>query len=356
MFGSSGAQVGPVCWLRRPTVVSKQSSHLNAAPARSGMNLLPPPPIIDAERVVKGRHAGELLDRGTVDDETGNVLLMRESGDGSWAAGVVHTVKPTGTSDDQKMCSDAAEFLGGGAVKKSLGGGSAQAGALSLLPSRAAKVGATAKEAARARAATAAALQPRAVGKGERLLPKSARSAPASAAAAGRGSEATGQGRSKRARDGGGSTASGEPEREVEGGSNTGEGHGLERGAGNGNAERRVPLSRAVWAMACLARHSPFLTESQRDAIAEMTELHRAASTRAREAAAAQPPRRAEAGAVADEGGDGEQTGRAEVRLSHVRLLLAAIEQLVPGAAPPRPPRMPRGDVDEWAPPPFFVV
>jgi hypothetical protein len=340
VLGSSGSQIGPVCWLRRPGAAAKHAPQSGAAPARNSTALLPPPlpaPTGESEavRVVKGRHAGELLDKGTV-DETGNVLLMRESGEGSWAAGVVQMVKPKGTAEDQKLYSAAADLLG--AARHPLGGaGSSQgaAGALSLLPARAAQVGASVKEAARARAATAAALQPKAVGKGERLLPKSARLTPGPACA--RGSDAGGQPTAKRSRRGDGSGTS---QRD----SAAGTGHGASRD----DEEPLVPLSRAAWSMACLARYSPFLTDAQRQAIAQVTELHRAVCAVSVEAAAAQPLASRWSGATAEPGGP----ARAQVRLSHIRLLLAAIDQLVPGAASPRTPSMPTCPLGL---PPFFM-
>lgn len=40
---------------------------------------------------MRGRHAGDLLGKGTV-DEGGNLLLLTETDSSSWAAGVVHKV------------------------------------------------------------------------------------------------------------------------------------------------------------------------------------------------------------------------------------------------------------------------
>lgn len=341
VLGTSGAQIGPVCWLRRPGASGQHASTVASGRANTNLLALPPAPNGDTEavRVVKGRHAGELLDKGTV-DETGNVLLMHESGEGSWAAGVVHMVKPKGTSDDQKLYSAAADLLGPN--RHSLGvPGSSQgaAGAVSLLPARAAKVGASVKEAARARAATAAALQPKAASKGERLLPKSARPAPNPACTSARGSDAGVQPSSKRAR---GVDGSGPSQREHIACAG--------QGAAGEDAELRLPLTRAAWSMACLARHSPFLTGAQRQAIAQVTELHRAACAFALKAPAAQPPAGPWSGGAAAEDGP----GRAEVSLSQIRLLLAAIDQLVPGAAPPRPSGLPR-DPEGLEPPPFFM-
>lgn len=355
VFGTSGAQIGPVCWLRRPGAPAPTLGHPPTGATGGPSDLLPPAPQSSgwagsSSRVVKGQHAGELLDKGAVDD-TGNLLLMRESEEGSWAAGVVQMVKPKGTIDDDKLYGAAVSLLGDTGARRSAGSTAklaksslgASAKALSLLPVRAAKVGVTAKEAARARAATAAALQPKVVGKGERLLPKSARPAPPPAAPAGTN---TASANSKRPR------AVKEPWAV-----STDE-------SAPRDAAIRVPLSRAIWSMVCLARQSPFLTREQRDAIAEVTELHRGACsslqpTTLPEAKPLIVHAAADAAQVGPVGSAKQLAGRTQVTLRQVRLVLAAIEALIPGTELSRPPEMLSRDPDteqRGRLPPFFSL
>ena len=50
-------------------------------------------------KTVKGRHAGQVLDQGTV-DANGNVLVLQAAGAGSWAAGIVQRVEGAGVEED----------------------------------------------------------------------------------------------------------------------------------------------------------------------------------------------------------------------------------------------------------------
>jgi len=103
--------------------------------------------------------------------------------------------------------------------------------------------------------AKSASLKPRAVAKAERPKPKSARAHAADEAAA---SSEAGEGWVDASGEGGGEgwvQASSARRRE---------------GAVVEVAEGSVPLSRVVWTMVCLARHSPFLSGEQRRVIHEV--------------------------------------------------------------------------------------
>ena len=87
--------------------------------------------------------------------------------------------------------------------------------------------------------------------------------------------------------------------------------------------EKTVAMTRTIWTQVCLARHSPFLTGEEHRAIREMTEARRSRT--------------------------------ALVTSRQLRLLLSAIEQLIPSEAmdnPPPPPLPPSGDARA---PPFIL-
>ena len=195
VFGTSAVGLGPTYWLRTPQG-APAAAPKDAAPAPAavgvgggwampraadggpsdsakssgGWAMLGPP---DAEsgaaegKVVKGRHAGDLLSDGTV-DASGNVLLLKTAAEGSWAAGTVQRLKPKAVA---KATGVAAALVTKQAKER----------ARSALMQPAA-LAARAEEAARSRAQLRAALQPKVVAK-ERLVPKG-RDAPAPAPSA----------------------------------------------------------------------------------------------------------------------------------------------------------------------------
>ncbi len=195
VFGTSAVGLGPTYWLRTPLGAPAAAPKAAApAPAAVGVGggwampraadggpsdsakssggwaMLGPP---DAEssaaegKVVKGRHAGDLLSDGTV-DASGNVLLLKTAAEGSWAAGTVQRLKPKAVA---KATGAAAALVTKQAKER----------ARTALMQPAA-LAARAEEAARSRAQLRAALQPKVVAK-ERLVPKG-REAPAPAPSA----------------------------------------------------------------------------------------------------------------------------------------------------------------------------
>ena len=124
--GSSVTQIGPAQWLRTP---KKETGGAGAAKPTMSLKASAEADTRDAgaKKVVKGRHAGDLLDSGTV-DEDGNVLVLQSAGAGSWAAGKVRRVKP---KVDESGGGDGGLYdamLGGGSGGGGSGGGGSGSG------------------------------------------------------------------------------------------------------------------------------------------------------------------------------------------------------------------------------------
>ena len=188
VLGGSPMQVGPVTWLK-----ASGDARAAAAPERSlkGPAVLPDGAAPAAagggggEKVVKGRHAGDLL-TGVFASETGSMLVLEAAEEGSWAAGCVRKVPPSAVA---KAKAAVAAASSGAGSSSSGGSGAKPKPAAPLLPPPAV---ARAQQQAKARAASQiSALQPRAVARGERLVPRSA-AAKAAAAAAGASSSGAG--------------------------------------------------------------------------------------------------------------------------------------------------------------------
>ena len=159
VLGGSPMQVGPVTWLR-----ASGDARAAAAPERSlkGPAVLPDGAAPAAagggggEKVVKGRHAGDLL-TGVFASETGSMLVLEAAEEGSWAAGCVRKVPPSAVAKAKAAVAAASS----GAGSSSGGSGAKPKPAAPLLPPPAV---ARAQQQAKARAASQiSALQPRAV-------------------------------------------------------------------------------------------------------------------------------------------------------------------------------------------------
>ena len=149
IFGSSKTELGPVCWLR-------------GKPAKVELNMKGPADHTEASAtigglVVKGRHAGDLLGSGALDGK-GGMLVLEAAEAGSWAAGTIARV-----GAGKSIAAQLPARLSGVELQKQA--------------KEKADAKAKAKEdKAKAGTARMAALQPRVVARGARLVPQSVKS------------------------------------------------------------------------------------------------------------------------------------------------------------------------------------
>jgi hypothetical protein len=274
VFGGT-TQLGPLTWLRGKGAPPPPA---NVAAAGGGEGSSATSAAAPESVVVRGRTAADLLGPGIVaDDDKGRCLVMKASEEGSWAAGRVRVEKQQARH-----------------VPK-------------------------ADEETRKRASRALALQPKAVAKGARLLPRCAAARIRAGSNATHGSAPSASaGICASAVTGGhaASSSSSEPASSIAAADeDTEDADGKGSSSSSAEGRRAVPLSESMRALVVLARRSPFTSAS---------ECARLNTVRVEAAA----------GAEADEA----------ITLGQLRALASALHRLMPRAG--------TSDLDPMTPPP----
>ena len=104
VFGSAPSPIGPLTWLKSAPKLGDDEASARERAVRGrkdGLDNEGEGSVLEhvGPKTVKGRHAGQVLDQGTV-DANGNVLVLQAAGAGSWAAGIVQRVEGAGVEED----------------------------------------------------------------------------------------------------------------------------------------------------------------------------------------------------------------------------------------------------------------